>query len=132
MKDINEVKEFFQKDIYAYETTGIDIVDAKPTYSKVKLKIDRRHLNANNFLMGAVYYTMADYAFAIANNYDFENSKVVTLQASISYQSSPKTEEIYAECNLQKDGRTTSFYETKITDGMDRLLATVTSVGYKK
>ena len=132
MKSFDEVNDFFKKDIYAYKTTGIEIVDAKPGYSKVALNTDERHLNANNFLMGAVYYTMADYAFAIANNYDYDNSSVVTLQASISYVKMPKTKDIYAVCNCIKDGRTTTNYETNITDGDGNLLATVTSVGYKR
>ena len=62
MRSFEEVKSFFTQDIYATCTTGIEIVDARPGYAIVRLQVDERHMNAANRVMGAVYYTMADFA----------------------------------------------------------------------
>ena len=90
MRTLEEVKEFFQNDVYATGTTGIEILEARPGYAKVSLSIDERHMNAANRVMGAVYYTMADFAFAVANNYDMEEAVTVTLSSQISFLSAAK------------------------------------------
>ena len=85
MRTLEEVREFFQNDVYATGTTGIQIEDARPGYARVTLQVDARHMNAAGRVMGAVYYTMADFAFAVANNYDMENGMTVTLSSQISF-----------------------------------------------
>ena len=81
MRTLEEVREFFKNDVYASGTTGIEIEDARPGYAKVTLKIDERHINAVDRVMGAVYYTMADFAFAVATNYEYDKSATVTLSS---------------------------------------------------
>ena len=78
MRTLEEVREFFKNDVYASGTTGIEIEDARPGYAKVTLKIDERHINAVDRVMGAVYYTMADFAFAVATNYEYDKKKKLT------------------------------------------------------
>ena len=65
MRTIEQVRDFFKNDVYATGTTGIEIVEARPGYAKVSLQVDARHMNAAGRVMGAVYYTLADFAFAV-------------------------------------------------------------------
>ena len=66
---LEEAKGVFYGDYYASQTTGIEILDADVGYARVGLKLDSRHMNAVGQVMGGVYFTLADYAFAIASNF---------------------------------------------------------------
>ena len=68
------------------EVTGLVIEKAEKGHSLVSLEPDGRHLNAVGGLMGAVYYTMADFAFAVAENCVLDSDTVtVTQTAQINF-----------------------------------------------
>ena len=104
MKSLAELREFFSHDRYATATTGIEILEAQDGYAKVGLAVHEGHMNAGNRVMGAVYYTMADFAFA---------------------------EYLTAEARAVCKGRRTSFYAAEITDELGTLIATVSSNGFR-
>ena len=131
MQTLDDVRNFFQNDMYATGTTGIEIADARPGYAKVTLKIDERHINAVNRVMGAVYYTMADFAFAVATNYEYDNSATVTLSSQINFLGAAKGKTLIGEAEVLKDGRATSFYKVRITDELGTRIAEVSTNGYK-
>ena len=76
MRSLEELREFFSHDRYATATTGIEILEAEDGYAKVGLAVHEGHMNAGNRVMGAVYYTMADFAFAVASNPDAGNAPI--------------------------------------------------------
>lgn len=132
MKTIGEVREFFQADVYATGTTGIEILYAKPGHSVVTLRPDKRHYNAVGQVMGAVYSTMADFAFAVAANYEFDGPVVtVTLDSHISFLSPMKGSVLLAAANVIKDGRGSCFYQIEVKDDLDTKIAEITATGYK-
>ena len=132
MKTLEEVRENFRKDVYASFTTGIVIDYAKPGHAAVSLRPDQRHYNAAGQVMGAVYNTMADCAFAVAANYEFDGPLVtVTLSSNISFYSAMKGDTLYAAANVIKDGRKTCFYEVQVTDDLGTRIASVSINGYK-
>lgn len=131
MRTLEEVKKFFQNDVYATGTTGVEILDARPGYAKVSLSIDGRHMNAADRVMGAVYYTMADFAFAVANNYDMEEAVTVTLSSQISFLSAAKGSRLFAEARVLKQGYGTTFYTVEVTDDLGTQIAAVSSSGYR-
>ena len=132
---LDEVKKFFANDKYATETTGIEILEAGGGKSKIHLKLDQRHKNALGFVMGAVYFTMADFAFAVASNSDETSGyNAVTLSSTINMVNSAKSGELFAEAAPIKDGRSTCFYQIdiyEIPDEKKRPVATVQTAGYK-
>lgn len=130
-KNLDDIRQFFSKDIYATGTTGLVIESAEPGHAIVSLHVDERHRNAEGSIMGAVYYTMADFAFAVAANYNYEGPVTVTLSSSVNFLKTPKTDDLKAEARVIKDGRSTSFYEIKITDSSERLVAVVNSSGFR-
>ena len=125
---LEEAKRVFGNDYYASQLTGIEILDADVGYSKVSLKLTHRHLNALGHVMGGVYFTIADYAFAIASN--FKQPPTVTQTSQIVFLSPIKGETIFAEAVCVRSGRTTCFYKIIITDETGAQNAYVTTTGF--
>ena len=129
MTTIEEVRAFFKDDRYATETTGIEITGIGDRYAKVELDVQDGHRNALGAVMGGVYFTMADFAFAIASNHD--GDATVTLGSHITYLSPAKGTHLIAETSCVKDGRRTCCYEILVTDELGTEVAKVTTEGYK-
>lgn len=127
MTDTQKAREFFAKDIYATSTTGIEIDEVNENYVKCSLKLDERHMNAVGHVMGGVIFTLADFVFAVATNYN--KPTTVTAVSQISYFDSPKGDILYGESKLLKDGRRNCFYEISITDNLGTNVAMVTTSG---
>lgn len=125
--NIDEARKFFSKDLYATSVTGIVIDEVSQNYAKVSLKLQDKHRNAVGAVMGGVVYTLADFAFAVATNFD--GNITVTLSASISYLTGTKGDVLYAETKLIKDGRRNCFYEVYITDNTGASIAVVNMCG---
>lgn len=129
MTKLERAREIFQNDRYATQATGIVIEAVDKNYAKVSLKVEDRHLNANNFLMGGVPMVMSDFCFAVASN--FENTPTVTVSCTTSFMSGLKGDTLYAEANCLKDGRNICFYEVLITDNLNTRIAKVSITGHK-
>lgn len=128
MSDLERAREFFAKDRYATEATGIIIEQVGECYSKCSLRLDSRHRNAVGSVMGGVMFTLADFVFAVATNFE-RPSITVTLVSQISYLNAVKGEVLYGESRLIKDGKTNCFYEIDITDDLGTAVATVSVTG---
>ena len=125
---LEEAKNIFYSDKYASQVTGVEILDADVGYSKVALKLDERHMNAVGQVMGGVYFTIADYAFAIASN--FKQNPTVTQTSQIAFLAPVKGDTIFAEAMKIRSGRTTCFYKIIITDSTGEQIAYVTTTGF--
>lgn len=128
MSYLEEAREYFGNDLYASQQTGIVIDAAEPGYAKCSLKIEDKHKNALGNVMGGVFFTMADYAFAIASN--FKQPPTVTQTSQIVYLSSVKGSTLYAETEMIRAGRKTCFYKVMITDDTGAQIAYVTTTGF--
>ena len=132
MKSLEELRDFFSHDRYATATTGIEILEAQDGYAKVGLAVHERHMNAGNRVMGAVYYTMADFAFAVASNPDAGDAPITfTLSSQINFLTPAKGKYLIAEARAVRQGRRTSFYAAEIKDELGTLIATVSSNGFR-
>ena len=130
MKTLDEVRDFFANDKYATQVTGIEIIKADPGHSEVRLKIDDRHINAVGGLMGAVFFTMADFAFAVAVNSDIDSEYVtVTLQSSISFMRTVGSGTLTAKADVVRDGKSTCVYEISIYSDDNTELCRVVTTG---
>lgn len=128
MKDLESIKEYFGRDRYATEQTGVEIIDAEAGYARCMLKIDGRHKNATGHVMGGVYFTLADYTFAVASNLD--RKATITQTAQISFLASPKDDLLYAQARKIRAGKRSCFYTVSISDGEGNEVAYVTVTGY--
>lgn len=124
---LQEAREFFSQDRYATKATGIIIDEIGDNYSKVSLKLEDHHKAAGDHVMGGVFYTIADFSFAVATN--TPEHLTVTTNGNISYYSQPKDDTLIAECKPMKEGRRFCFYESTLSDGLGNIVAKVTFNG---
>ena len=128
MKNLEEIREFFGNDRYA-AMSGAVIEEVGERYAKCSIVLNEIHRNAVGGVMGAVYYTLADFAFAVATNH--EEPGVVSMDASMSFLSSCKGTKLIAKAQCIKDGRSTCYYQIPITDENGNMLTMVMITGYK-
>lgn len=127
MRDIEEVRRFFEGDRYAVDVTGIKIEAVDDCYSRCSLSLDERHRGAHGQVMGGVIFTLADFAFAVATN--SPESFTATADSHISFLSSSRGDRLFAECKKLKEGKKLCFYEITITDDLNKEIAVVTATG---
>lgn len=126
-KTIEEVRKIFEGDRFATEN-GAVIEEVGEHSAVCSLVITDSHRNAMGAVMGGVYFTLADFAFAVAANW--ENMGCVSLHSDISFLGAAKGEKLIARAVCVKDGRSTSCYRVDVTDDLGNLIATVTTTGY--
>ncbi len=124
---LEEAREFFANDKYATISTGITIDEIGEDYAICSFVTDERHMAAHGQVMGGTFFTLADFAFAVATN--APGKKTYTVSASINLLSQPKDKKVIADCRKIRDGRRTCIYETRVTDGAGNLCAVVINNG---
>lgn len=126
-KSLEEVRKIFEGDRFATENGAVieEIGDHSATCSLV---ITDSHCNAMGAVMGGTYFMLADFAFAVAANW--EKMGCVSLQSDISFLGAAKGKKLIAKAVCIKDGRSTAHYRVEIMDELGNLTATVTTIGY--
>lgn len=127
MTKLESAREFFLKDRYATEATGIVIDEVGEKYAKCSMKITDIHKNAVGHVMGGVMFTLADFVFAVSTNLD--GPRTVSTVSQISYLNSPKGDVLFGKSKLIKDGKRVCFYEVEITDDLGTNVAVVSFTG---
>lgn len=128
MKPSEETMRMFEKDRFATEN-GAVIDEVGDHYAKCSLKIQDRHKNAMGAVMGGVYFTLADFALAVASNWKEMGN--VSLNSEITYLTAAKGEKLTAEAVCVKNGRTTGYYRIDVRDEFGNLAAAVTATTYR-
>lgn len=127
MKTLEEVRAFFEKDRFATEN-GAVIEEVKDGYARCVMELCDCHRNALGAVMGGAIFTLADFAFAVASNWNREPH--VSLTSQITYLGKAKGNRLIAEAKLIREGRTTCYYVIEITDELGTQVAHVTSSGF--
>lgn len=128
MSKLDEARKLFSKDLYATKMSGIEIDEVGDNYAKCSMPLTENHRNAYGGIMGGSIYTLADFAFAVASNFDRENL-TVSLVGQATFLNMSKGSVLYAEAKLIKDGRTNCFYEISIYDDLGKDIAVVSFTG---
>ena len=129
MTDLERAREYFANDKYASEVTGIEITEVRKQYAKVELDLDERHINAMGNVMGGVYFTLCDFAFAVASNFD--SDPCVTLGSHAIFMDKNKGRHLICEAHCIRDGHHACFYEVNVTVDYGTEMARVRVEGYK-
>ncbi len=125
MSDIYSVEDArlqFKGDKYAIDTTGIDILEVSKGYAKCCFKVTDKQRNARNSVMGGALFTLADFTFAVASNYNMPYA-TVTNASQISFLHAGTDGTIFAESKLLHNGRISCTYQIDIKDESGLLLA---------
>ena len=123
-------QEFFKNDLFA-EGTGVELLEVKEGYSKARLTITEKHLNAGHRTQGSAIFTLADLALAAAAN--SHGTLAFSLSSTITFlRSSGPGDTLYAEARERYTGRTTGYYQIDITNQRGDLIATFESSVFRK
>lgn len=127
LNNMDEIRAYFAKDEFATKCLGatIDDYDFETGTATVSMRIDDRHHNAQGFVMGGVFFTLADFALAVASNVNQPPS--ASTNASIAHMRRVKGDVLKAVAYPDKLGRTLSFFTIDLFDGTDRLVARVSA-----
>ena len=127
MNRLEELREYFSNDLFASEALGAVIDAVDDNYARVSVKLDARHKNARNEIMGGVYYTLADFAFAVATN--SREKDTVSTVCQISFLQPIKGNVLTAETQLVKEGKSLCYYNVDLWDNLGNKVATVSMSG---
>ncbi|MBR5527525.1 MAG: PaaI family thioesterase [Clostridia bacterium] len=127
MKTLEEVRKVFEGDRFATENGAVieEIGDHSATCSLI---ITDSHRNAMGAVMGGTYFMLADFAFAVAANW--EKMGCVSLHSDISFLRTAKGKKLIAKAVCVRDGKSTACYRVDVTDDFGNLTATATVKGY--
>lgn len=126
-KTLEEVRKMFESDRFA-TGNGAVIEEIGPKSATCSLMLTEIHQNAMGAIMGGVYFMLADFAYAVAANW--EQAGWVSLRSDISFLGASKGKKLIAKAVCLKEGKTTACYRVDVTDESDNLLTTVTMTGY--
>ena len=124
-----EVREIFKGDKFATEN-GMVIDEIGDHYAKCSVKLTDIHRNAMGGVMGGVHFTLADFAFAVASNW--QHMGTVALSTDIAFIGAVKGDILTAEAELIKDGRSVNCYHIMVKDNLGNIVADVKTVGFHK
>ena len=101
---------------------GIEAVEIKEGYSKIKMKVREEMMNGLNVIHGGIAFSLADSAFAFACN--SRNNLSLALEISISFLKPVFIgDELTAEAKEIRNGKSTGVYMVDITNQHDQLIA---------
>lgn len=117
---LQEIRSLFENDRFATEA-GCTIESIDNGTVRCSMEISDRHLNAHGFVMGGAIYTLADFTFAVATNW--EGNRTVTLCADSSFLKQPRSRKITASSVIIHNGRTTCNVRISVTDTIGNQVA---------
>ena len=108
------VERMMQNDAFS-QWMGLEVLDVKEGYSKVRMTIRKEMLNGFGIVHGGIAFSLADSAFAFACNN--RNNISVALDVTISFTKAVHAGDILtAEAKEIHDGRSTGVYLITISN----------------
>ncbi|MEP6583137.1 MAG: hydroxyphenylacetyl-CoA thioesterase PaaI [Ginsengibacter sp.] len=108
------VNQMMESDLFS-QWLGIEIIEIKEGYSKIKMKLRKEMINGFGIIHGGIAFALGDTAFAFACNN--RNVLSVALDASINFiKPTQPGDELTAEAKELHNGRSTGLYVITITN----------------
>ena len=115
------VAHMMQHDLFS-QWLGIEVLEIKEGYSKIKMIIRPEMINGLGIIHGGVTFSMADSCFAFACNN--RNVLSVALDTSINFTKPVHVGDILtAEAKELHNGKSTGLYHISITNQNDHVVA---------
>ena len=126
MTDLERARRVFLKTPFT-SLVGCGIDAVRPGYARCSLPLRPEHNNSLGSPMGGVIFTLADFAFAVASNFD--RDVFVSTSADVHFVSAPGGGMLYAEAREIRSGRRTCLFSVEVTDGNGKKAAYMTIAG---
>ena len=124
------LKDFFSQDRFA-RLAGAHLTTVRPGYAEAEMTVGPDVLNASGWLQGGALFTLADLAFAAAVN--THGGLTVSADAHITFCRSARPGDVlHAQATELVAHHRLPYAEVRITDQNGRLVAHLTSRGYRK
>lgn len=108
------VSHLMKNDLFS-QWLGIDVLDIKEGYSKIKMKVRKEMINGFGIIHGGIAFSLADSAFAFACNN--RNNLSVALDTSINFTKPVHVSDVLtAEAKEIHNGKSTGLYHISITN----------------
>lgn len=127
MTDLERARAVFMKTPFAAGLTGCEIEEAGQGRAVCSLALGPQHMNALGQPMGGAIFTLADFAFGVASNFD--RDVFVSTSADVHFISPAKGGALYAEAREIRSGRRTCLYSVEVSDELGMRVAYVTVSG---
>lgn len=124
-----ELKKWLLNDPFP-RLLGVEIVELKPGYSRVRLKVTEQMTNIHGITHGGVIFTVADVAFGTASN--SRGVPAVGINMNISYlRKSTPGDELVATAREENLTRHTGLYRITVENQRGELLAVASGLVYR-
>lgn len=127
---IDQIRDFFAHDLFAYEACGCRIVEASQGHAVTAFEITPTHRNAMGAVMGGAIFTLADYALAVACNVG--EKPTVSVSNTIEFLSGARGNRLIATCDVDKSGHSLGFYTVDIRDELGTQVARMTATCFRR
>jgi acyl-CoA thioesterase len=115
------VDHMMKNDLFS-QWLGIEVLDIKEGYSKIKMAVRKEMINGLGIVHGGIPFSLADSAFAFACNN--RNTLSVALDTSINFIKPVHIDDILtAEAKELHNGRSTGLYHITITNQKEHIVA---------
>ena len=108
------VDHMMEADLFS-QWLGVETINIKEGYSKIKMKLRKEMINGFGVIHGGIAFSLGDSAFAFACNN--RNNLSMALDTSITFTKSTQPgDELTAEAKELHNGRSTGLYLITITN----------------
>lgn len=115
------VSHIMEADLFS-QWLGVEIIEIKEGYSKIKMKLRKEMINGFGIIHGGIAFSLGDSAFAFACN--SRNVLSVALDTSINFTRPTRPgDELTAEAKEIHNGKSTGLYIITITNQHDHQVA---------
>ena len=115
------VTRMMETDLFS-QWLGIEILEIREGYSKIKMKVRSEMMNGLGVVHGGIAFSLADSSFAFACN--SRNNLSVALDTSINFLKPVHIDdELVAEAKEIHNGKSTGLYQITITNQRNHIVA---------
>ena len=123
------VSHMMEHDLFS-QWLGIEVLEIKEGYSKIKMTVRKEMINGFGIVHGGIAFSLADSAFAFACNN--RNILSVALDTSVNFIKPVNTGDVLtAETKELHNGRSTGLYHIDITNQNGHLVAQFKGLCYR-
>jgi acyl-CoA thioesterase len=115
------VSHMMKNDLFS-QWLGIEVLDIKEGYSKIKMTVRNEMINGFGIVHGGIAFALSDSAFAFACNN--RNVLSVALDTSINFTRPVHVDDVLtAEAKELHNGKSTGLYHITVTNQKDHIVA---------
>ena len=115
------VDQMMRDDLFS-QWLGIEVIEVKEGYSKIKMTIRKEMINGLGVVHGGIAFSLGDSCFAFACNN--RNNLSVALDTAINFTRPVHVgDELVAEAKEIHNGKSTGLYHITITNQRDHVVA---------